>query len=120
MAYALGTPPELSPFGGEAKNYLLLLGLTWFLGLCVAGLVGWVVLGTLYQYRAELNGYPFQVGDRVQILVGTNRGRIATVIEVWEWRGDLHVDLAEFARPRARTRFHFAQIVRVPDGEKHS
>jgi hypothetical protein len=113
MAYALGAPPGLSSFGTEAKNYLLLLGVTWFLGLCIAGLVGWFILGTLYQYRAELNGYPFQVGDRVEILVGANRGRVATVAEVWDWRGNLHVDLGEFGKPGAKTQFHFAQVIKL-------
>ena len=119
MASALGTPPDLSTLGAEAKSYLFLLGITWLLGLCVAGLVGWFILGTLYHYRAEFNGYPFRPGDHVEILVGANRGRVVQVVEVWDWRGNLRVDLGEFARPGARTYFHFAQVIRADDAEPH-
>ena len=115
VAIALGTPPDFAAPGSEAKSYYTLIGITWLLGLCVAGLVGWFVLGTLYQARAEINGYPFHAGDRVEILVGANRGRVVRVVEVWDWRGNLRVDLGEFARPGARVHFHFAQVIRADD-----
>lgn len=56
-------------------------------------------------------------GDRVELLVGANRGRVVRVVEVWDWRGDLRVDLGEFAKPRARTLFGFAQVIKRSDAE---
>ena len=83
--------------------------------MCVAALLGPFILGPIYHYRGVLNGYPFQPGDRVQILVGANRDRIVQVVEVWDWRGDLRVNLGEFATPRARTFFQFTQVIKVTD-----
>jgi hypothetical protein len=117
MAKALGTTPDLSALEVEAKSYLFLLGITWLLGFCVAGLVGWFILGPLYHYRAELNGYPFRPGDRVEILVRANRGRIVLVAEVRDWRGDLRVILPESASRKGKTMFHFAQVIKVNDAE---
>ncbi len=115
MAVALGPPPELAGFKGDAKGYLLLLGLALLIGLCAAALLGPFLLGPLYHYRAERNGYPFHPDDRVELLVGANRGRVVRVVEVWDWRGDLRVDLGESARPGANTLFQFTQVVRVAE-----
>jgi hypothetical protein len=117
MANALGTPPHLYALGVEAKSYLFLLGLAWLLGYLVAGLLGWFIFGPVYHYRAELNGAPFQPGDRVQILVGRDRGRVVRVAEVWDWRGDLRVDLGDLAGRKRRTIFGFAQVIRATDAE---
>ena len=117
MARALGPPPEIAGFQAEAKNYLFLLGSALLLGICVAALLGPFILGPLSHYRAELNGYPFQPGDWVEILVGANCGHVVQVIEVRDWRGDLRVDLGEFARPKARTFFQFTQVVKATDAK---
>ena len=118
MAGALGSPPEIAGFQPEAKSYLFLLGIALLAGSCVAALLGPFILGPLYHYRAELNGYPFQPGDQVQILVGANRGRVVQVIGEWAFRGgELRVDLGAFAHPRARTSFGFTEVMRVEDAE---
>jgi len=117
MASALGAPPDLTTLGAEAKIYFFLLGLAWILGYLAAGLLGWFLLGPIYHYRAELNGAPFQPGDRVQILVGRDRGRVVRVAEVRDWRGDLRVDLGELADLKGRAIFHFAQIIKVTNAE---
>jgi hypothetical protein len=117
VARALGTPPVLSTLGPEARSYLFLLGITWLLGFCVGGLVGWFILGPLYHYRAELNGYPFRAGDRVEVLVGANRGHVVRVAEVWEQRGEVRVELPESASRKEKTVFHFAQVIKVNDAE---
>jgi hypothetical protein len=92
MAWALGpAPPELSRFGPDANRYLMLL---------------------------EVNGGPFQPGDRVRILVGRYRGHIATVIEVWEWRGDLRVDLGARATSKRPTAvFGLPQVIKVTEAD---
>jgi len=117
MARALGTPPKIGGFQADARSYLILLAIAWLLGLCVAALLGTFILAPLYRYRAQLNGYPFQPGDRVEILVGASRGRVVHVVEVCDWRGSLRLDLGELASPRARTSFHFAQVIKATDAE---
>jgi hypothetical protein len=104
MASALGPVPELAGFGPDAKAYLLLIGIALLLGYCVAALLGPFVLGPIYHWRAEVNGAPFQPGDRVEILVGANSGRVARGAEVWDWRGSLRVD---FTEPSPADKTHF-------------
>lgn len=75
--------------------------------------MGWFVIGPLYHYRAELNGYPFQPGDRVLLLTGANRGWVAPVKEVWDWRGTLVVDFADAPRPKANKYFGFVEVIKA-------
>ena len=103
MARGLGPVPRLAGLGPEARSYLLLLGIALLLGLCVVALLAPFVLGPIYHYRAELNGAPFQAGDRVEILVGANRGQVARVVEVWDWRGNLRVEWDARVTRRNRT-----------------
>ncbi len=117
MASALGPPPDFSTLGAEAKSNLVLLGFAWLLGFLVAVLLGWFIFGPIYHYRAELNGAPFQPGDRVQILVGRDRGRVVRVAEVWDWRGDLRVALGDLAGRKGRTIDDFVQVIKVTDAE---
>ena len=84
--------------------------------LC-GGTAGPFILGPIYHYRAEQNGAPFHTGDRVEILVGANRGQVAQVAEVWEWRGDLRVDWGPSVARKGRTIFGLAQIIKVCDDE---
>jgi len=118
-ARALGTPADLSTFGPESRSYLFLLGISWLLGYLVGGLVGWFILGPLYHYRAEINGYPFRSGDRVEILVGARRGCVLRVAEVREERGEVRIEPPESAGRKEKTVFHFAQIIKV-DGVEPS
>jgi hypothetical protein len=117
MARALGPVPEMAGFEAEARNYLFLLGIALLLGFCMVALTGPFILGPLYHYRAELNGAPFQMGDRVEVLVGANRGQVARVAEVWEWRGDLRVEWSSSVARKGRTIFHCAQVIKVRDAE---
>ena len=113
MACALGPAPGIAGFERDAKDYLYLIGIALLLGICVAALTGPFILGPLYHYREELNGYPFQPDDAVELLVGANRGRVARVVEVLEGRGVVRVDLGEFATPGAKTLFRIAQVIKV-------
>ena len=116
-ARALGPAPEIAGFEADARSYLFLLGIALLLGFCAVALVGPFILGPIYHYRAELNGAPFQTGDRVEVLVGANRGHVARVAEVWEWRGDLRVDWGTSVARKSRTIFHLAQVIKVGDAE---
>ena len=115
MACALGPPPQLAGFAPEAKSYLFLLGIASFIGLCFAALLGPFILGPLYHHREILNGGPFKVGDRVEILVGRNRGHIATVSEVWDWRGSLGVVFADAVPSSEKTIYRVVQVIRADD-----
>jgi transcription elongation factor len=87
--------------------------------------VGTFVLGPIYFHRAQLNGAPFQPGDVVEILVGPNRGRVVRVLESWDWRGMVKVDLGAPATSkrrgifRCRYIFEETQLLKVADGEPH-
>jgi len=113
MASALAPAPDLAGLGPDAKAYLLLIGIALALGLCVAALLGPFVLGPIYHWRAEVNGAPFQPGDRVEILVGANRGRVARVAEVSDWRSSLRVEFTEPVARMAKTHFDFTQVLKV-------
>jgi hypothetical protein len=52
-----------------------------------------ILLGPFYHLRARLNGAPFHVGDRVHILVGPHRDRVARIHEVWNDRSQVRVEL---------------------------
>lgn len=117
MAIALGAPPNLHDFGADARSYLLLIGLAWLIGYFVAPLLGWFILGPIYHHRAELNGAPFQAGDMVELLVGRERGQVVRVAEVWDWRGDLRVDLAAVPGRSASAIFAFTQVMKASDAE---
>jgi hypothetical protein len=115
MASALGPAPELAGFGRDARAYLLLIGIALALGLCVAALLGPFVLGPIYHWRAEVNGAPFHPGDRVEILVGANRGQVARVAEVWDWRGSLRVEFPGATGRGERSIVNLTQVIKVDD-----
>jgi hypothetical protein len=117
MASALGPAPEIAKFGPEAKSYLFLLGIALLAGICVAALAGPFILGPIYHHRAELNGAPFQAGDRVVVLVGARRGQVARVTEVLEWRGYLRVDWGSSTARKSREVFQLAQVIKVDVAE---
>ena len=86
---------------------LLALPLGWFAAI----LVGWFVLGPLYYGRGLDNGAPFQPGDRVRILVGPHRDRIACVYA--RWQGDsVRVGLGEKEKEDWRDVFCSTQLLR--------
>ena len=117
MASALGPAPELAGFGRDAQAYLLLIGIALALGFCVAALLGPFVLGPIYHWRAEVNGAPFQPGDRVEILVGANRGRVARVAEVWDGRASLQVEFTEPVPRNDKSIFDLTQVLKVASAD---
>ena len=123
MASALSPPASFSPTEPETRSYLFLLAIAALLGWAAGALVGKFVLGPIYFHRAQLNGAPFQPGDRVEILVGPNRGRIVQVLESWHWRGTAKVDLGEGAAPirkntfSSKDIFEETQLLKVADAE---
>ena len=85
MVAALGPVEMTWPY---MKPVLLAAAAGFFTG----GLVGVFVLGPMYWHRAVVNGVPFVPGDRVEILAGRDRGRVATVAEYIDYRLCVRLD----------------------------
>jgi hypothetical protein len=81
------------------------------LGYCAALLLGFFILGPLYYDRSQKNGGPFKIGDRVQILSGSHRGRVVRVRALWQ--GDrVRVDLGEKEKETFEDVFASTQLLR--------
>ena len=70
------------------------------------------VIFPLYCLGRWLAGGPFQVGDRVRILIGPHRERVVEVYEVWESRCEVRVRLDAKAEKEVRDVFSFTQVFR--------
>ena len=68
------------------------------------------VFNPIYDWRAKLNGAPFNVGDCVHILVGPYRGRVAKVYSVE--RRKIRVELGEQSKNNSTDVFSFIQVYR--------
>jgi len=89
----------------------LVVAMAMFLGWCVAILAGWFVLGPIYYDRAVKNGAPFQVGDRVRVLVGPYRDRVSRVYALWQ-ANTVRVELGEREKEKLRDIFSPNQLLR--------
>jgi len=85
------------------------------LGFCVALGFGYLILRPIYYFRAKLNGAPFHVGDRVRILVGPYRDRVAEIYAVWSERGQVGVEPGEPRIAEGGEVYQFTQICRERD-----
>ncbi len=82
--------------------------------LPLGAIVGMMTLGpVIYHVCRFLNGGPYQAGDNVYILVGPHRGRVVTIYEVWNTRGQVRVDLGEQAKREVKDVFDDLQVCRV-------
>jgi len=61
---------------------------------------------------SKINGAPFREGDRVRILVGPHRDRIASVYAVWKERNQVRVALDEQAYKDVKDVFGLTQVCR--------
>jgi hypothetical protein len=77
-------------------GYLLLAMLAYIpagmLGLALGVFPGWMVIGNIV---SSIQGAPFRKGDTVCVLSGKYKGKVTTVYEVWECRGQVRVDLGK-------------------------
>jgi hypothetical protein len=62
------------------------------LGLVLGLFPGWMIVGNIVSW---IQGAPFREGDTVCVLSGKHRGKVTTVYEVWECRGQVRVDLGK-------------------------
>jgi hypothetical protein len=82
--------------------------------LLVGAVIGILALGPpLYQVCRILNGGRYRAGESVYILVGPHRGRVVTIYEVWDARGQVLVDLGEQAKREVKDVFEDLQVCRV-------
>lgn len=98
-------------------GYGVLCGLAGlFLGTMLSFLCGWFVLGPLYHHQACLNGFPYAIGDEVQILAGKHRGRRGRVYELGQF-GRPRVRLGEEAARDFGDLFEPTEVARVAGGD---
>jgi hypothetical protein len=71
-----------------------------------------VVLGPFFHLGAKLNGAPFNVGDRVRILVGPRRDQVVRIYAVWKERNQVRVELDDLAKEKVKDIFSFTQVCR--------
>jgi len=86
------------------------------LGRTLALIGGWPVLGPLYHHQACLNGFPYAIGDEVQILAGRYRGRRGRVYELGQF-GRPRVWLGEEASRDFGDLFEPTEVARVAGGD---
>jgi hypothetical protein len=84
-------------------------------GLCISLPLAKLILLPIYYLRGKLNGAPFRVGDRVRILVGPYRDRVAEVYAVWSERGQVCVEPGEPREAEGSEVFAFTQVCRERD-----
>jgi len=73
---------------------------------------GYFVLAPLYYLGAKLNGAPFQIGDRVRILIGPHRNQIVKIYAVWTERNQVRVELGDLPKEKVKDVFSFTQVCR--------
>lgn len=92
--------------------------------LTLAGAVGgtvlpWAVIRVVWKIRIRINGGPFREGDWVEVITGSQAGKIGRVYEVWPARNQVRVDLGQSARRERRDIFVTTQIRRVQPPDDH-
>jgi hypothetical protein len=87
---------------------------------CTSVILIGIILGPIYRLRGRMNGAPFQVGDKVQILVGPNRGRVVPVDAVWKERGQVCLELGGPREKGVQFAFSYFQVYRALTPKENS
>ena len=69
---------------------LVALAAAYLLGMILGTMLLWPFLRL---WARKMNGGPFTLHDRVLILAGRHKGRIASIYELWPTRAEVRVDL---------------------------
>ncbi len=102
---------------GHWLNTLAFAGLlvvAWVAGWFFAILGGWLILGPVYYAQGLWNGAPYREGEYVRLLVGSHRGCVKRVYEVWDERHQVRVELGEGERARYADVFSYVEVCREP------
>ena len=71
-----------------------------------------ILFGSIYAKVERLNGAPFQVGERVRILRGPHRDRVARIYATWDSRRQVRVDLGIDSNLAVTDVFSYTQVSR--------
>jgi len=105
-------------FSLEAK-YIILSSLL-YIPACLLGFIlgvfpTWMIVGNIV---SSIQGAPFYIGDTVCILTGKHKGKITTVYEVWESRGQVRVDLGSEEKDKVTDVFCKVAVVKIEEAEQ--
>lgn len=104
------------PFDGwNLLHALIIVILAWLVGFFTAIVSGWCVLGPYYFHRSEINGAPFQIGDRVRILAGPYRDQIREIYEIWTSRNQVRLNLGAEAKDQFTDIYGYIAVCRCSD-----
>jgi hypothetical protein len=84
----------------------------WILGVLLAMITGWVVVGSAQHAQVIANGGPFLVGDTVQIVTGRFAGRVGRVYATGAYEM-VYVDVGTEAKERHEDVFAQVSLLRV-------
>lgn len=93
--------------------WVLLIPVAGALGFMLAIFPGVLVLGPFMHWASHRNGAPFQIGDQVMLLKRRYCGKVVTVYDVWESRGELRVTLGDAEREAVTDVFGYTQVCRT-------
>jgi hypothetical protein len=105
-------------FSLEAK-YIILSCLI-YIPACLLGFIlgvfpTWAIVGNIV---GSIQGAPFYIGDTVCILTGKHKGKITTVYEVWEFRGQVKVDLGPEEKNKVTDVFCNVAVFKIEEAEQ--
>ncbi len=82
----------------------------------LGALLGIMILGRLlYPVVYWLAGAPFAVGDKVMILRGPRKRKIAEVYEVWDSRGQVRLRLSDEEREAVADVFSCCEVFKIKE-----
>ena len=82
----------------------------------LGALLGVIVLGRLfYPLVSKLAGAPFSVGDRVIILRGRRKRRVAEIYEIWDSRGQVRLRLSDDEREAVADVFSYYEVMKTKE-----
>lgn len=83
---------------------LLFFPAVYMLGMLFGGMFIWKCVSFII---LKNNGYPFKIGDRVEILRGEHKNRQGLIYELWDVRNEVRVDLGSNCRDRVKDVFRY-------------
>lgn len=98
-----------------AKVVVLAFLTGWYASIVPA----WFVFGPMLYHQGIENGGPFVPGDKVRIIAGKHRGRVARVYDTGQYE-TVRVELGETEKARYADFFAAYELVREAGGEREA
>lgn len=89
---------------------LLFFPAVYMLGMLFGGMFIWKCVSFII---LKSNGYPFKVGDRVEILRGEHKNRQALIYELWDVRHEVRIDIGSNYRNMANDVFSYYWVRKI-------